>query len=341
MSKKVIAILIIAFVFIGAIGLPHLVPRFETVISGYDGLEATMQDVTHGYTTAEESITPTTAQVDPFPASAVGALTDVTGVRAEIGQPEVIGQRQDYEKSINVLDEEEGTNTTKTWEARIVELEMGIVLRTCGAGWVAIEDVTFWIELKETTTSVFSNADESLAYIISVETIEPATLEGDIDVSPASGGKEVEMTTIKTEEPPQWLIDSGYSGNLRYFTDVKFPIKVISATPAIAAGFIGEWLNLRTEAQATIRLEVEVLLFGYWEVVKEYNPIEPPPYPDWLGDLIAWLEQSLIVVAGFAGMVIIIYVAPKRWKLLGPVVFVLALAYSLGWLDPLLGALGV
>lgn len=335
MAQKALAGIILLLIVVGGgiLIFGFSTPGLNVRISGYDGLTSTITGIDHSYedVNAQEQITATTASIDPI--LGVGTANP-TGLRAELGQPEVTGQRLDWSDSNIQLDEDAGTNTTDIFEAHIIEMEMGVVIRTFGEGYLTIVDVTFWFDLKETSSSVFSTADESEAYIIFVETKEYATLEGDIDVTPVSGGKELELTTVQKDEPPQWILDSGYTTDLKYFKHVQFPITCLEATPD---SFFG-WF--RQEAQATIRLQVEVLLFGHWEVVQQYNPIDPPPIPDLFKSLVAFLQDAAVVVGGFVGMVVILYVAPRKWKLLGPVLFVVVVLYTLGVFDSVLGALG-
>jgi len=217
-------------------------------------------------------------------------------------------------------------------------MRMGVSVRTDGTGLATVKDVKFWIKLTENSYSVFQDADESAACILEVRTYDDA-YESDsslVDVKPMSTGYSFPLTTIATSPVPEWMVDSGYTGNLNNFKSVKFAVEVVEMTPS------SFFLNLRNEVQAEWFIEIDVLLFGYWEVVSPYVEFGGggSDAPDLLAQLLAFLLQTSWIIGGFIIMVAVLYFAPGRYKVIGPVVFVVFLLMGLGVFEVFLGASG-
>lgn len=298
-------------------------------IHGYSGLEATSGDINHSYPHAQETKTETSLSVDPVSFQSIeGIPIDVTGLRCSWGQPGQIGTRDPWQNSA----EERLSNGTlvKEWQVSIIEMEMGISVSTSGAGDAIIQDVTFSIELRENPHSVFQTADETRAYIINVYTREMTQfnipLTGMMEVWPTAKGEDFPVDPLSSEPVPQWILDSGYTKELKSFLEVAFAINVVKARPG------GAWI-FRAESQAQIAVGVDVLLFGYWEELRPYREY------DLFVTIWEMIQQYLVVVAGFVAMVILVVVLPGRWKIIGPILFVLTLFYSLGYLEQILQGL--
>ena len=297
------ALVLILVVLVGGSLLPFM-------ITGYDGIESTISRVDHKYPHYQEDVGLTSYGIDPHTPIIDGVVLDMqTGLRIEIGQPMQTETRMDWSDTIEVLDKEAETNTTTIWEAHIVYMEMSATISTYGSGVLTIEDVDFWIRLIENPYSYFTGADESEAYILAVTTLEKAGISGDIDVDPTAGGRGLPLTPLSDAPVPQWILDSGYTGSLGKGKEVEFRLRCLDATPTY---FI--W---RTEASATFRLQVEVLLFGEWEVVQEYIPWDwPVPEFDW-DALITFLTLMAWIIVGFVATILIFrFVPDMKMKLL-------------------------
>jgi hypothetical protein len=293
------------------------------MITGYDGIESTISRVDHGYIYYEEDVGLTGYGIDPYLPVIDGlAMPMQTGLRVEIGQPRQVETRTDWSDSISVLDKEAETNTTTIWEAHIVYMEMGATISTYGSGTLTIQNVEFWIRLIENPYSFFTGADESEAYILAVSMIDKAVISGDIDVEPTAKGYGFPLTTLSDDPTPQWLLDSGYTGNLGRGKEVEFKLKCLDATPSHIAGMF------RTEASATFRIQVEVLLFGEWEVVQEYIEWDWPIPEDFIVQLISFLTLMAWVIVGFVATILIFRFVPDvKLKLLATgIVWVVLLA---------------
>lgn len=334
-----LALVIAAIIILAAVG----VGRGPLAISGYDGIDATVSGIEHNYGTesplaAQETIGVTTATLDFV--SIQGDAFTPTGVRAELSQPQYIGEETEYFGELSHVDKVAKTNVTETWEVHIIKMTFSVTFKTTGAGLGPITGVTFWFELEENPYSVFTAADDAIAFIIEVYTTDPASINNLQlnDVEPAGGGKTIVTTTVETADIPDWILNSGYTGELTNFKRVKFPLKIIKMQPTNVA------LIRQVEGQVTVWLGVDVLLFGHWNVISPYRediPPDLPDIPDLLGDLIAFLMQTAWIIGGFVIMVAVLYIAPGRWKAIGPVIFVAFLLYGLGFFDVFLEQLGI
>jgi len=328
-----ILVLVVSIIYVGT----GFKPASSVPIMGYDGITSEFVDIEHGYTDASESISITSASMRPKTVLDNGMISNLltpTGLRAELGQPSVIGSRLDWSDMIIV--EDETTSTRKTWEAHIIQAQMGVTIRTDGIGVATVNNVIFWIQLEENSYSVFTDATESIAFIIEVYTYDEATESNIdlIDVDPASGSYTIPPTTVETEPIPPWIAESGYTGNLQNFKKIKFPLKVLEATP----GHILGWA--RTETQVTFHLQIDILLFGYWEVVSEFKKWIEPDIPDLIADLLAFIIQFLGLIIGLVCTIVILWKVPDyRIKAVGIIVVWAIVGWQLGWLDMLLAGL--
>lgn len=314
----IIALLVILAVMMGGL----LGPIF--MITGYDGIEATITRADHDYELYTEHTSLVGYGIDPYQPGRTAEITSAaeTGLRVEIGQPRQIDTRMDWSDSISVLDAEAETNITTLWEVHIVYLEMGATITTYGEGVWTIRDVDFWIRLIENPYSYFTGADESEAYILAVTTTEKARIVGDIDVEPTGKAYGFPLTSLSDDPVPQWILDSGYQKTLGEGKEVEFALQCLKATPSHIFGFF------RQEATATFTIQVEVLLFGEWEVVQEYIEWDWPIPDDFLADLLVFLVLFFWVALGFIATIIILRFVPNgKMKILGiAVVWIVLLA---------------
>ena len=298
-GKLYLVIAIIIVVFIGGVGLLSL--NTGPMIHGYDGPVATISSIDDRY--AEDPlltrrfISGPAAYVYPIAPDIVDIGT-MCGVRIEImAAPNVI--TTDYIDTITevVVDDEAQTNYTKNWDVQRVTCSMSATVQTYEGGVAKCGETTFWIRLEKNAYSIFSNADESYAFFVNVYTRDTAQVTGEMEVVPTAGGWDFELTPVDTEPVPQWLTESGYTGNVNNFDVVEFPITVLNAQPTVFAELI------RTgEASATFDIGIDVTLVGYWEEVKTYRDWEWPEPEDQ-----TWLIVVIILaIVGVAGTVLIV-----------------------------------
>ena len=304
------------------------------VIMGYDGPVATIDRIEHTYPSnlnlLSTSNIGTSAQVDTGTNDLLDAFTPA-GVRCEINSaPRVLSTDETDEISRSVIDEEAGTNTTTTVVVHKVKCEMGLTLSTFKGGLQSLYKTTFWIHLSENSFSVFTDADESTAFIVFVETTSLPNIVGSFSSDPQGSGSPVDLTSVGSYEVEQWIIDAGYTSNLNYFKEVEFPVSALDGAPTSVLG-IG-----RTESSATLTFTIDVWLFGEWEQVADYTPWEWPEPPD----LFAILASFMWYIAG------IVITGLAVWKLKGKTLvavligtWVLVLWMS-GVIPDLLGASG-
>jgi len=291
--------LIILIVVVIVIFLVIVAPLLPFVISGYGGISSKCDgidwayDPNHDNENIQYTITDTYQAIQPPVIAGVGW----TGLRMELGQPQFKGTEQTY---FNEIKEETSEGVLKrTWEVRIAYFDLGCVIRTNGGGSWAIEDVVFWIELAENDFNVFQNADEVKAYILEVVTTEPAEVSDLtlVEVMPSAGGYSFDMEAIGREPLPSWMTDSGYQEFLSDLEIVRIPITVIKAQPY---NFI-----VRAEQQASFKMEVRALVFGFWEVLSPYDAWVPGDiwagwFP-WLDDLFQGFQ---LILGGILGLII-------------------------------------
>lgn len=340
-NKGVVAIILIAIVVVGVFsawkiaGLPYMV-------HGYDGPTATLGDIESdadraGSNWLEENTGSSAAAYPPNP-DFLDALVPC-GTHITIQSAPVVAKTTIIDNiSVAIVDEVAKTNKTKTWSVQEVEAHMGITVETYRGGILDTVDTTYWIQLAKNALSVFSNADESEAYIIQVFAYAVGEKTGSIEVTGEDQGYTFPLTSLESVTVPKWITDSGYTSNLQYFSKIKFPVDVLEAAPTTVGG------ALRAESKIDLHIAVMVLLFGVWERVVPYIDWEGADNPDplkWLWDLLGAIGVFLWLIIAFALTIIIVVKVPDtRFKVAGLAIVWLIVAWQLGWLDMLWEGLG-
>lgn len=281
---------------------------------GYDGIESTVNRIEHPYGSQDPNIVGLGTGSCTFdPSTAAGHFIDINGVHLTVQQPNILGY-EDFDDVVETEIIEVGGKEyeqTKTWSVRRVSIEMGVHLWTTGTGLNAMENVKFWIRLQENDYSVFSEPDEAEAYIINVYTTRQTEVSGGAfsTVSPMGEGMDVEINTIRTETIPQWILDSGYTGQLENFKTIEFPVEIVKMQRhSIATVVI-------SEADIKMYFGADVLLFGYWEQTKPYREFEWT-FADMLGQLLQvlfTLSGIIVVVVAMVCTVIILIRIQHPW----------------------------
>jgi len=349
MNPKITAIMVIGL-FVGAGALVWFagggrLPDPLAIIQGYGGMNAETTDViASNYDESygpygshiHKTVLPTSASFD-VDANYVLEAFDPTGVKMEIsGALNVLSREVIDTVSKWEVDETAHTNTTKTVQVNKVKCSMGVGINTFGYGVAAINNVVFTVRLSENSVNVFQGADDSIAYILLVETIDKAKLNNIIDVVPLGTGYTFPLDTVKSVPAPAWITEAGYSGQLSDLKVVQFQITVVTAQPLSFAG-------VKTyESSAELQIGVDVLQFGFWKQVKDYNPYGLPDWGplQWLYDLLVAIGAFLAIIIGVViTVVILVKVKRPRLAIVAVVILWAALAFFLGWLDPFLGGL--
>ena len=126
---------------------------------------------------------------------------------------------------------------------------------------------TLWIQVEENPFSVFSNADESIAYTINVYTLDKVTIYNDIEVKPSAAAYDFPLTQVGEPSPiPQWVTESGFTDNVQYFEKVKFAVEVLRGHAT--------WVGDRVESTAEWEIGIDMLLLGEWKQVHPYREFE-------------------------------------------------------------------
>lgn len=259
-------------------------------MSGYGGISAKINNVEHNYPKTDAVsivIQPTIATVTPTTLGPIGA----SGLRLELGQPQYTGDDLWYENTFEQTTDE--GLLIREWNVRIAYFDLSWTITTDGGGILAINDVSFWIELKENEFDVFTAADEVEAYILEVVTTTQTEVNDavNVKVSPTAEGFNFDLVSLRSEQIPDWMSDAGYQGVLSEFKEVKFMCSVESMQPT-------QIVHLRFENGATWRTQVRVLVFGFWELFS--------PYDDWKFKFVGWLDflddlfQGLEIIIGLA-----------------------------------------
>jgi len=259
-----------------------------SVITGYDGIIATISDIYYGESIGTGQIfkNATSAGVDPCR----GIFDDPTGVRAEIQGGVSVLDYEPRDPVTRTTQNPDGTITSERVEVQIAHCQMGVTIKTYGGGIGAIRDVVFTIRLRENDFSVFTDANATFAYILEVYTKDMPRLTGDIDVVPVSAGYSFPMETVSTEPTPAWLRDAGYTEVLGALKVVEFSITVKSAMPSSLMGLF------RTEAMAVYTIGVDVLVAGHWEYTRarDWNATPPQNVFDVLWNGLGQLGQGIV-----------------------------------------------
>lgn len=281
----------------------------RVMIMGYDGIVSTVSEVKSDANYDLDFHDESSAGIDP-PGYWSGIIwNNPTGVSIQIQSGVNVLKYEDLTEPINVTtDNGDGTYTHKFWEIRRAICNFSATVSTYGDGFEAIQDIEFWITLAENEFSVFQEPDETYAFVIAVYTTAAATKIGILDAFPSAGGYYFPYTTVETSSVPQWLIDSGYTGNLGDMAKVKFLIRVEKAQPTT-------WMNIyRTESQMTFHIGVDVFMAGMWEKTTDYKPWDPPkPDPPWWETLFAGADTTTMMLT-FVVVALVVYFLIKLAK---------------------------
>lgn len=299
---------------------------FKFTIHGYDGPVAEIVEVDHTYPANFNLLSVdnigTAAWVDTGTNDALDLFAS-SGVRAEINSAPRVIEDTLLETIVQVdVDDDAETNSTKTWEVHEAVCEMGVTLSTYKGGLQGLYETTFWVQVEESEFSIFSDANQSLAFIIFVETSVEADIIGSFESSPQAGGSPVNLTTVEEFDTPQWIIDSGYTENLDGFKVVKFPVVALSGAPTSILGFS------RQESSATLKFQISVIVFGLWEKVVPYTAWTWPEPPDPL----ATIYVVIFAIAGIVGTAILV-VKLKKYSIPVIILMWVIIVYLLWYLE--------
>lgn len=329
----VVAVVFILLLSSGLIKTPSRIDLPDIAITGYDGIESTVYEFQHSYTgdNIPDTLTGLGSTVATFdPNIDLNPLYDPNGIHIDIQEPNVLGFEEIDTITKERIENKGGKDylVTDTWEVQKVKLDLGVHLYTTGNGYDGIEQVRIMIRLVENSYSVFMDADESEAYILNVYTTEQTEQSGGAinQVAPLAEGIDVEIITLTTHDTPQWILDSGYTGELTNFKDIAFPITVVNMQRFSIAGAV------ISEAQNTMTFGFDVLLFGHWEQWKDYRALVYV-FPDFLGDIFLMLMTPLgiaLAIVAIIGTMVVLWKAPGYFlKIFGVVAIWLAVFFVL------------
>jgi len=295
-GKLILVVVILALVLMGGIGLLTLTTG--PLIHGYDGPVAAITEVEHDYPSGiypAVVVTPTHAEVYPQTAE-ITDLFVASGLRCEImGAPNVGTSEVIDEVVKSVIDKEAKTNTTTTVQVQKVKCQMSVTAATYRGGLASVFGTTFWIQVEENAYSIFSNADNNIAYIVNIFNAEVPQERGNMEYVGMAKGYNFPITSVSKHPVPQWLIDAGYQPAGELFEVVKFPIEIMSGCPYFE-------LITRVESDITFTIGIDVILIGEWVQIKDWIDWELPEPEDQI-----WLiVVILLAVVGVAGTVLIV-----------------------------------
>jgi len=313
MRRDILAIVGLVLILSVIVGAGMISSPF--LIHGYDTPIARITEVDHSYQPEAnigpyENIENTHAEIYPFSVDAADWMYE-TGLRIEISSAvKILDTPKEYIETIVevVEDHEAKTNMTKNWDVHKVKCSIGATIWTYEGGTAKCGEATFWVTLSANPSSIFMDLDEHYDFFVNVYNIDPVSIVGEMEVTPTAT-VEYEYTAVETDKIPQWIIDSGYTGELNNHRSIKFPIKVLNAQPTLVAEVI------RTgEASATFNIGIDVILIGYWEQEVDYRKHRIPELPDLLADLIAFLTLFFWVALGFIATILVFRFVPD-WKM--------------------------
>jgi len=322
--RRAFTLLILGIILVATFGGFYLiaVERPLVMIHGYDGPTATIIDVEsdadRSGSTWIESISPSSASAYP-PNPDLLDLIVSCGTHMTIQSAPVVANTEVLDEiTVAYVDEEKKTNMTKTWSIQEVECHMGVTVETYKGGLMDTLSTIYWVKLEKNALSVFSTADESEAYIIQVFAYDVGDKTGSIEVTGEDKGFSFDLTSLENVNIPDWILESGYTENLQFFSKVKFPIEVLEAAPTNLGGLA------RGESKIDLHLSVMVLLFGEWERTVKYVDWKGADNPDpfaWLWELIAAIVTFLWFIIGIVGTVIIAWKVPDpKFKAIGIII---------------------
>jgi len=296
-GKLILIVVILALVLMGGIGILTLTS--QPLIHGYDGPVAHLVEVEHEYPSGINptvTVTPTYASVEPRAIIEPLEPLIACGLRCEIMAAPNVGDSEVIDTlTRSVIDKEAGTNTTTTVQVQRIKCQMSVTVVTYGGGMASAYPTIFWIQVEENAYSIFSNADNNLAYIVNIFNAEVPQERGNMEYVGIAKGYNFPPTTVSKHPVPQWVIDAGYQPAGELFEVVKFPIEILSGCPYL------EWIT-RVESDITFTIGIDVTLIGEWVQVKDWIDWELPDPTDqmWLIVLI------LLALVGVVGSVFII-----------------------------------
>lgn len=329
----VIGLVIILAVLVGVVSTPF-------IIHGYDSPIARITEMDDRYEEnpifTQRHIADNFAYAYPVSPDYLDLFTEC-GVRLEIkSAPNVIGTPEVIDTITEVVvDDVAKTNMTRNWDVHKVKCSMGATAWTYEGGIAKCGQITFWVTLSANPSSIFMDLDEHYDFFVNVYNIDPVVIVGEMEVTPTATGDYI-YDPVETDAVPQWILDSGYTGQVNNHRSIKFPITILNAEPSA----IGIW---RTEASATFHIGIDVILIGYWEQTVDYRDWKIPTVPDILGDLIAFFTLFAWVILGFLATILIFRFVPDiKMKLFatGIVWFVLLAIYGINAITVWLGGAG-
>lgn len=281
-------------------GLELIAGAAFSATHGYDGIDSSVVGIENDYG-IEPVIEDASAMIDP-PLGWYPTPLDPTGLRIEIGGVNILSQ-EDIDE-VEKVERNGDLETTTTLKVQKLKCTMGLTIQTYGEGAAHINNIIFWIKLEQNQFSVFTDAKETISYILNVYTRENAEENGVFDVIPESGGYDFPLRSTSSETVPDWILDAGYTTTLSHFRSVQFSVKVTDAAPDTFAGWF------RTENQATLDIGIDVIVFGLWEHTKDVRDWIPPDVFDPLALFAQLLQQYtlIIVVAVAAGIIVFAFV---------------------------------
>ena len=310
------------------------------IMSGYSGLEARMLgvDIPIDYKTVTYSAISNKIILDVNLASAASWIeaNDPTGLTVSISQPQQYQVGTPVQTAtVNSRFENETGNYTvsKYFKSTIITMQMSIEFQTSGWGLEFIRSLTYWIQLQQNPNTVFQKANSSFAAILDVVTHDiPTTNGGTWTISPDASGFDLPLTSLSTVPVPEWVSQMNYTDTISNLAIVKFPVSVVKAAPSST---FGGW---RVDGDLLLKLDIDVLLLGEWIQVRPWHATELPPPPP---NPFAAVGAALMVLFGLVVTIALLVKVPDpKFKVVGLVIVWLVIAWWLGWINALIGAMG-
>ena len=287
-------------------GLPFVIPH------GYDGIASEITSIDHDlYEETEVTMLGefyykginVDAGFDVAPLYPWG--TDPTGIKMTVTAPShestldldpLLSNETYFEDGVKMI-------RTTTLRRSIVTFEMHSTVKTYDPGGAPIENIIFWIELKNNDDSVFTDPESIGIAILSVRTDEAPDIEQkgiDIDFFPDAGGQDLPLYAVNGTEVSRLDIPTQAGINVDNFNQlqvVRFPVEIINAQPILA------FLNQpRVDCQVTFDFKIEVLLLGQWTVYRPYAEYIPPiPELTWWEQFTGWISDVWTGFTEFLG----------------------------------------
>lgn len=342
-GKLYVVLLIITVFLIWLVaGAPISINPSEGLPHGYDGIVASMHSVEHHYGDGlvREDNGLYYMGIDPYATVYGVEIPMETGIRCSITAPQAKGSLEfdPVEWWEKVMIDGVSYNQSTRREAHRYNFQMTARIETYGNGFDTISDVTFWIAVENNDFSIFTSGDEVAVAIINVYTVDvPVVAQKgvDIDFEPKAGGADFAIYSSDGEKMtsvPDWLQESYVLENFEKFSDIRFPIHVLSATPG------NDWgARVDCQVEFTIGLDVEVV--GEWKQLRPWRDVVQPE-PDktiwemlleFLEDPFAFIGTVIWVIVGFVGTVLVLkFVPDPRFKLVG-VAAIWGAVFIFGW----------